>query len=126
EWKTARASTPYPAPGVQLREQRVLMPGILDHAQAKRESDQRLATYNLTDLMGEITLRDEGLQIRAGNLLSITHPYGLENKSMLVVSDPIAVERGRWSMMLEEYSAGVFSDYTGDAPISPDTNLPDP
>src|SRR5690606_30308481 len=112
EWKTARAFTPIPPPGVQLREQRVLMPGMLDHAQAQREADQRLATYNLTDLIGEITVRDEGLQIRAGNLLSITHPYGLEDKKMLVVSDPVAIERGRWSMALEEYSAGVFTDYT--------------
>jgi len=126
EWKSVTVNTPLPPPGVQLREQRVLLPGILDHAQAQREADQRVATYTLTDLMAEMTMRDEGLQIRAGNLLSITHPYGLENKSMLVVSDPVAVERGRWSMMLEEYSAGVFSDYTGDAPASPDTNLPDP
>src|SRR5690606_28087869 len=59
EWKSVTVNTPLPPPGVQLREQRVLLPGILDHAQAQREADQRVATYTLTDLMAEMTMRDE-------------------------------------------------------------------
>lgn len=124
-WTTGRAATDYPV-GQQLREQRVRLLGIQDYAPSLRQAEERHKRYQLADLYGELVLTDEALEITAGDVLSVTHNIGLTNKEFRVILDPVAIDRGRWRVPVEEYAAGIYSNSVATEPSTPDTGLPDP
>lgn len=125
EWKTQRAATPYPS-GEILAEQVVRLPGIQEHAQAMRQAEERLARLRHGMLEGEPVVDDIGLAIVPGDVLSITHPLGLQDALFRVVDQPVAVEPGFWRVPVEQYSESHYSDSTASAPDEPITALPDP
>lgn len=111
-------TTPY-------RESAVSLPGIQSHQQAYREAVERLNTLRLVNLRGECTLFSEAVQIELGDVVTLTHPLGLENKPVRVLScEP--QPHGKWHITWEEYQENAYSDTVQAAPTVGDTTLPDP
>lgn len=124
EWTTKYARAPKPTG--ELRQQTISLLGIDTHAQAYRQAVERQNYYTQTDLLGTLELFDDGLALAKGDVISITHRYGLVAKEARVVSDPVARAPGRWSVAWEEYSQDIFSDSILAGPSPADTNLPNP
>lgn len=125
EWKQAQATVSDIVAGAEIRAQIVDEPGIKDHAQATRQATERLNYYRLIDLDASIDVFDEGLEVVAGDVISVTHPYGLANKELRVLS-AVATDAGRWKLVTEEYNSLLFSDAVVSKGSASDTNLPMP
>lgn len=125
EWTIQRAATPYPA-GQPLSEQVVRLHGIQDHAQAQRQAEERLARLRHGQLEGDPIVDDIGLAIAPGDVLSITHPIGLDSALFRCTGAPIAVEPGYWQVPVAQYSAAHYSNSTAPGPTESVTGLPDP
>jgi len=103
----------------------VRLPGIQRASQAKREGVERLNKL-ITDLQIELEVFDEGLQLEPGDVFSVTHPVGLENKLFRCLEPPELIEPGRWRVKGYEYDPAVYSDEVISEPTLADTTLPDP
>lgn len=128
EWRDrpARAyATGVQAGAVPWRESVIRMPGITTYAQAYREAVERLNYGALVDLDVSWETFDEGLQDQAGDVVELTHPYGLTAKPFRLLSVQTQ-SPGRWSVRAEEYQPGVYSDSIESEPTYSDTSLPDP
>jgi len=125
EWRRAEATVSDIAAGAETRPQILDMPGFQSHAMATRQAAERLNYYRLCDLDVVIDAFDDALAVAVGDVLDVTHPLGLANKTLRVL-DPVALEPGRWRLMAEEYSADMYSDDVSSKPGFTDTNLPTP
>lgn len=125
EWKQAQATVSDVVAGAEIRAQIVDEPGIKNHAQATRQATERLNYYRLIDLDANIDVFDEGLKVVAGDVISVTHPYGLSNKELRVLS-AVATDAGRWKLTTEEYNSLLFSNAVVSKGSASDTNLPMP
>lgn len=106
------------------RESEVALPGIHSYAQANREAIERLNKLRLCDLSADVEVFDEGLQFQMGDVVEVTHPYGLDAKKMRVMN--VAGDYGRFRLGLSEYDPAVYSDALATGPTYTDTNLPNP
>jgi len=125
EWKQAQATVSDVVAGSEIRAQIVTEPGIKDHAQATRQATERLNYYRLIDLDAIIDVFDEGLEVVVGDVISVTHPYGLTDKEMRVLG-AVSTDAGRWRITAEEYNSLLFSDVVVSKGSASDTNLPMP
>ena len=101
----------------------VSLPGITRHSQAYREAVERLNKLSLSDLEVSFATFDEGLNVELGDVIEVSHPYGLTEKQMRVIQIK-QVDIGRWSIVGQEYDAAAYSDSVIDQPSTPDTRYP--
>lgn len=123
EWRERQADE-VSIPGAQRRVSQIRLPGITRHSQAYREAIERLNKMTLSDLEVTFQVFDEGLELEAGDVISVTHPYGLSNKLLRLVQSPAMAGVGLWNIVAEEYDAAAYSDQVITQPSAPDTNLP--
>jgi hypothetical protein len=107
------------------RESNIALPGCDSHAEAYRHAVERLNAFWLRDLRADLTVFDGGLELQAGDVVSLTHPIGLSAKLLRVLS-VTAAEPGRWALTTEEYDPAVYSDAVAETPTYGDTELPSP
>lgn len=107
------------------RESRVSLPGVLAYAQAYREAIERLNKLSLSDLSCEFTAFDEALAVQVGDIITVSHPVGLDGKLMRVLGVS-AQEAGRWRISALEYDPAAYSDVVASRPTYGDTTLPNP
>jgi hypothetical protein len=104
---------------------KVRLPGIDNYAQAKREAVERLNHYTLEDLLVTTTIKDDGIQLAVGDVVSITDPrVGLSAKEFRVTG--LRNNNGRWLIRGREYQANAYSDVVETDPITYDTDLDNP
>ncbi len=106
-------------------ESGLTMPGIQTRQEAMRTAIERLNSYTLRNLLAECTIRDEGLSVAVGDVVSLTHSLGVDTKPMRVLAVDDAAP-GRYKLRLEEYDEAVYSDAVTDDPTYPDTELTNP
>jgi len=107
------------------RESTVQLQGITSHEQAYREGVERLNKLMINDLGVEFQSFDERLQDEVGDVITVSHYYGLTSKKLRVLSvDPVSP--GRWKIVAKEYNANTFSDDVETTADSPDTTIPLP
>jgi hypothetical protein len=127
QWKE-RKSDFAEYPGVGTSEPRRLsiisMPGIRRHSQAYREAVERLNKLALSDLEVTFDVFDEGLEVQLGDVITVSHPFGLTSKQFRVISTPASKNRGRWTIKAQEYDAAAYSDEIITQSSTPDTDLP--
>lgn len=109
---------------VPWRESQVRMVGIDRYSQARREAIERLDKLQLSDLWVEWETTDEGLQLEVGDIVTLTHPYGLTNELLRLIADPIQVYPGRWRLVGIEYDAAAYDDTLESAPSYADAVTP--
>lgn len=106
------------------RESQVSLPGIQRYSQAFREATERLNKLLLNDLSLELSVFDEGLQIEVGDIVTVTHPLGLDHKQLRALG--VQGEYGRYRLALTEYDPAVYAAGVASGPTWTDTNLPSP
>jgi hypothetical protein len=113
-------TTPY-------RESFVSLPGIDDRDEAYRHAESRLNRANVSDMAMTVLAFDEGLQLEAGDVTTVDYPpFGISSKLMQVAATPESAEPGRWTLLLSEYDAAIFSSDVAPPSGLPDTELPTP
>lgn len=108
----------------QWRESEISLVGIKRHSQAYRESVERINKLILSDLEVSWVMFDEAMQLEIGDVVTISHGFGLDNKKLRIVEDPQQISPGRWKLEGIEYSDEAYSDEIIETPSTPDTNLP--
>lgn len=103
----------------------IRMPGIQTYNQAYRQAVQRLNRLRLTDLELSFDTFDSGIFQYRGNLIKVTHPYGLTEKVMRVTAIE-NIRPGRWRVDCVEYQPNIYSNQIELEPVYPDTQLPGP
>jgi hypothetical protein len=101
---------------VPARESEVRMPWVQRKSQAVREAIERFNAATLTNLSFDLPVFDEGLEIKAGDVVEVTHPIGLTSKKMRVLKASQS-HPGRWLLSLYEYDSAVYSEYTCPDPV---------
>ena len=128
EWRE-KLCDPAKAAGVDSgatpwRESRIRLTGVNRHSQAYRECIERLNKLTLSDLEVSWTQFDEALELEAGDVVTLTHPYGLDSKLLRLVDEPRQTSPGRWAMRGVEYDPAAYSDEVATQPTYADGNLP--
>ncbi len=128
QWRDAEAVA-Y-APGVlegtrEWRESTVPLPGFQSHAVAHREAVERLNAAQLADMQVSWLSTDEALADETGDVVTLTHPDGLEAQPLRVL-DVEQESPGRWRITGAAYSAAEYSDAIVSGPGEISTPLPDP
>lgn len=108
----------------QWRESEINLIGIKRHSQAYRECVERLNKMVLSDLEVSWSMFDEAFQLEIGDVVTLSHVFGLESKLLRISEDPVQYSPGRWSLVGIEYSDAAYSDEIIEVPGTPDTNLP--
>ncbi len=108
----------------QWRESRIRLNGITRHSQAYRECIERLNKFALSDLEVSWIQFDDALDLESGDIVTLSHPYGLASKLLRIVDEPIQVSPGRWSVRGLEYDPAAYSNEIASAPTYGDGNLP--
>lgn len=109
---------------VPWRESRINLVGCTRHSQAHRECIERLDKLHLSDVDVRWTGFDQMQELEIGDVVTITHPYGLSAKTVRIVALPDQVSPGRWSMRAVEYDALAYDDTVDAGPTINDTVLP--
>ena len=107
-----------------IRESQVSLPGIDRHSQAQREATERLNKLTLSDLEVRWRMFDEGLELEIGDIVTMTHPYGLTAKKLRISDDPVQVTPGRWELVGTEYDPAAYSNSVVSDPTYTDGDLP--
>lgn len=107
---------------VPRRESSVRLEGVQTYAQALREATERLNKLCITDLSFSLTAFDDAIKLQAGDVVTVSHPIGLANKPMRVMS--CQGDLGRYTLSLAEYDPAVYSDAIASGPSYADTSLP--
>lgn len=126
-WATDIAQTDTPAEDIPLRITPLQVLGYQQKLQAQRKAVQWLNYANLSDLLADFTVRDIGVKIVRGDVISLTNAVGLTAKEFRVLDNkPIPGQKGRWRVTAREYSPLLYSSAVVANPDVPDTDLPDP
>lgn len=127
-WGTAYAAAAHPglatgeAPWIEAG---LTLAGIQNYQEASRSAIERLNAYTLRNLYADCVIRDEGLAVAVGDVVTLTHPIGLTAKPLRVLSVDDQTP-GRYKLRLEEYDPAVYSNAIVEDPTYPDTVLPSP
>lgn len=113
------------APGVPWREQVVSYPGIQDAGFAKREALRRVNDYIASDLTVQLVGFGEAIQLRIGDVVTLTDSEGFGAKPFRLVGHRPA-GLGLWEETLQEYDPQVYSDAIATGPGIIDSILPQP
>jgi hypothetical protein len=111
------------ATAVVLRKKsRIEFPGIIRGTQAYRFAVERLNHYNLEDLSIDISLFEDGLKVREGDVITVTDdilPVATPTMKFRVLQ---AVDQGhgRWAVTGREYNAAAYSNAVI-VPVAPPT-----
>lgn len=127
-WGTRYAAAEHPgivAGELPWIESGLSLPGIQFFQEASRTAIERLNAYTLRNLYAECTIRDEGLAIAVGDVVTLTHPIGLVAKPLRVLSVDDQ-SPGRYQIKMEEYDPAVYSSAIVTDPTYDDTPLPSP
>lgn len=126
-WATDQAQTDLPAEDIPLRITPLQLLGYQQKLQAQRKAVQWLNYANISDLLADFTVKDIGVKIVRGDVISLTNAVGLEAKELRVLDNkPIPGQKGRWRVSAREYSPLLYSSVVVANPDVPDTDLPDP
>jgi len=123
EWRT-RYSSPAVKVGYPVRESRVSMLGITRASQAYREAVERLNKLWLSDLTVTFNTYAEALALQIGDVITVTHGYGLTAKLLRVASVPVEVAPSIWQVLATDYDPAAYSDEVISEPSYSDGNLP--
>lgn len=123
EWRTRRSDPAELSGAGQRRVSIVSLPGVTRHSQALREAIERLNKLTLSDLEVSFVTFDEGLDLEVGDVIEVSHPYGLVEKQMRITQLE-ETEAGRWGLVAQEYDAAAYSDSVIGQPSTPDTRYP--
>jgi hypothetical protein len=107
---------------IEYRESVIRMPGFHDEAQARAYAIQRLNYFSLTDLKVSLVIFDEGLRLRIGDIVLVTHVWGLKDKLMRIIAIVVIAE-GRYRLDMEEYDEAMYSGVVTITPSYPDTTF---
>jgi len=124
-WKETQAIRYHPdvlTGTLDYREQSLNMPGIYHPGQADRVAIQRLNYYTLINLRVSCVAFDEAGEWTIGDVIEVTHSWGLVSKPMRLISQS-AIAPGRFRLELEEYDPRVFSGSIETTPSYPDTGM---
>ena len=110
--------------GLPWRESTVSMEGLHTRSEAHRMALKRLNYFSLIDLDFEVVGFDETGAFEVGDIIRVTHTWGLTQKLMRL-TDTNAIDPGRYRLTLEEYDPAVYTDDIESDPSYPDTGLPD-
>ena len=101
------------------RETSLQLPGIQSRSMAYRFAVERLNDSMLIDLTGTFVSSDKAWRYEIGDVITISHPVGLANKKVRLLSvDPAS--RGTIAVSFTEYDVNVYSDAIVDEPPPPD------
>lgn len=106
------------------RESEIRLPGIQNASQARREAIERLNKLTLADIEFSLDVFDDGVSVEPGDVVAVSHPVGLGDKQMRVVSFEGA--HGRYRLGLAEYDPAMYSNEVVSDPTFADTVLPTP
>lgn len=114
------------------RVSQVPKPGITRYSEAYRYAVERLNQAQLSDVNIQFTAFDEGVNIRAGDLIAVNHPIGFGPVTGFSAGKPFRVlqinpaDAGRWQITAAEYDPNQYSMVVVSAPSTADTTLPSP
>jgi hypothetical protein len=111
---------------VDIVESTVNLPGINNRSAAKREARERRLKFMLGDLDISASIKDIGVLVKAGDVISITHPVFPEGKLFRVKNTPTLTGYARYQIDCGEYQPQMYCDEVFPSPEYPDTTLPDP
>lgn len=117
------------ADGVQFgsvprRESQVALPGIQYASQAYREAVERLNKLTLSDLTVTFEVFDDGTRYEVGDIVALTHPWGLDAKPLRILGVDHDYQVHRLTCV--EYDPAAYSDAIVAESSTPDTTLPNP
>lgn len=98
-------------------------PGCQSAGMAYREAVRRINQFQLADTAIRLIGTDEALQLRRGDVVSVTDAEGFDAKPYRV-TDVFPIAPGRWQVAGTEYQAGLYSDTVYTGPTIPDSNIP--
>jgi len=117
---------------VPTRESYVRLPGVFRYSQAYREATERLNKLQHR-LSASFVLFDENIDLEVGDIISVTHPYGLTAAAMRIVEPPRILRPGRLAVTAIEYDATDYDDSEevpnwtdGSATVGDGSNQPEP
>lgn len=109
---------------VPRRESQVALPGIQYASQAYREAVERLNKLTLSDLTVTFEVFDAGTQFEVGDVVELTHPWGLDAKALRILGVDHDYQVHRLTCV--EYDPAMYSDAIVAESTTPDTTLPNP
>lgn len=122
--RTASAYAPGVLTGtVERRESEVPLPGVQSASQAYREAVERLNKLSLTTLSCDLDVFDDGGDIEAGDIVTVSHPRGLHEQPFRATA-VAATGPGRYTLTLEKHDPAAYSLAVVTEPSTPDTSLP--
>jgi hypothetical protein len=107
------------------RETNLYYPGIQRHSEAHRIAVRYLNEFLLGDVVVHFNAPDLALQMRRGEVFTLTDNEGFNNKAFRLI-DMEQYEPGRYRISGSEYQPEFYSDAVEEAPSIPDTGLPSP
>lgn len=125
-WATQEVTAKWPGVDdgtVPWIESVVDWPGCQSAGMAYREAVRRLNQFQLADTSIRLTGTDEALQIRRGDVVSVTDAEGFSEKPYRVTA-VYPTAPGRWMVAGTEYQDGLYSDTVYIGPTIPDSNVP--
>lgn len=122
-WATGYAEASTGA--ARVRKAQIDMPGIRRYSQARRFAIERLNHYTLEDLEIELTVFEDGLKVRPGDVMTVTDDIGITSKQFRVL-EAADKGHGRWTLRGREYDPAAYSSVVETTPSTVDTNLPSP
>lgn len=107
-------------------ESTVNFPGINNRSAARREARERRLKFILGDLDVSASVKDIGLLIKGGDVISLPHPAFPDGKLFRVKNTPTLTGPARYQIECGEYQPQMYVDEVFPDPEFPDTTLPDP
>lgn len=120
----AEVALPEVALGAPRRESVISLEGFHDYSEALRVATERLNKLTLSDLTMELVMFDEGVQVKVGDVVTVTTDFGITSKPFRVLTT--AHNYGDCTLGLSEYDPAVYSNVVGTAPTYSDIGLPSP
>ncbi len=117
-WREASAVASLPGAGTTRpwRLSQIRLPGIKRYTQALREATERLAKLSSFDVSCTLEVFDEGITHEEGDIITVTHPIGLNATTMRIASVEMPAP-GKWRLRLSQHSAGSYSTLTPSTPV---------
>jgi len=100
---------------VPRRVSRVAMPGVTRHTQAWREAQERLDKFQ-RGLSIEFIAFDDHLGLEQGDVITVTHPYGITAEQFRVSEKPGTSKQGRVQIRATQYNQADYDDTETAAP----------
>ena len=100
---------------VPRRVSRVSMPGVTRHTQAWREAQERLDKFQ-RGLSIEFIAFDNHLGLEQGDIITVTHPFGITSGLFRIIAKPETTTPGRVLIRATQYNITDYDDTETAAP----------